>query len=255
MEASEKDVTIPLSESAGYYSKRSELIDSGEDAWFYDGHHPMYKDKLPSQYSDASPNSYVEVTDNVALMDTHMSWYTVQTMKGRPWTIDDYNITMWSDRGKGRAQLVKYRRRQASLNENTANALSIVRVVMGNHLIGFLFCNAYGFSRGIPYHMLSVTSHGTGCLEKAPEEVDEDPNWLSTRWVANEDVSDEIKEMRKKSKMIDLCELFHWGYWGFDYDEGEYCEIKNKKKVKHVETDETEDVDVGSDREQYPGYV
>ena len=191
VEASEKDVTIPLSESAGYYSKRSELIDSGVDewgyAWFYDGHHPMYKDKLPSQYSDACPNSYVEVTDNVALMDTHMSWYTVQTMKGRPWTIDDYDITMWSDRGKGQAQLVKYRRRQASLNENMTNTLSIVRVVMGNHLIGFLFCNTYGFSRGIPYHMLSVTSNGTGCLKKAPEEADEDPNWLSTRWVANKD--------------------------------------------------------------------
>ena len=263
VEADEKDISVPVSESAGYYSKRSDFIASGVDewgfAWFHDIHHPINKKKLPSECSDASPNCYFEVTDQIALLDTHVSWYTVTTYKGRRWSVDDYDITMWSDRGKGRAQLVKYRRRMASLNENTLNSVNIVRVVMGNHLIGFLINNFYGCGRCIPYPMLSVTKNGNGCLRKQPEDADVDPNWLSSRWVHAENFSEEIRQMRKTHKMVDLAELTYWGYWGFEYEEEEYCEMEEederKTQIRREYTDETDDVDVGSDREQDPGYV
>ena len=51
------------------------------------------------------------MNDEVAQQDLHMEEVVIgQKMWGR----FDYDITLWSDRGKGRAQIVQYRRRVAS---------------------------------------------------------------------------------------------------------------------------------------------
>ena len=73
------------------------------------------------------------------------------------WGHFDYDITPWSDRGKGRAQKVQYRRRAASKDKQSHNAIHIARIVMGTQLVGFLIHKAYNSSRLILYVMLADT--------------------------------------------------------------------------------------------------
>ena len=80
------------------------------------------------------------------------------------WDRFDYDITLWSDRGKGRAKIVWYRRRASSKDERSHISLHIARIVMGAHLIGFLINECYGTARLIPYMMLANTIRGNGCL-------------------------------------------------------------------------------------------
>ena len=56
----------------------------------------------------------------------------------KTWDRFNYDITQWSDRGKGRAKIIWYRRRASSKDERNHNSLHIARIVMGAHLIGFL---------------------------------------------------------------------------------------------------------------------
>ena len=53
-----------------------------------------------------SGHLYFQVTDEVALKDTHMKDYATVEHKPR-WNADDYDHTLWSDRGKGRAEIVR----------------------------------------------------------------------------------------------------------------------------------------------------
>ena len=62
----------------------------------------------------------------------------------KSWDCFDYDITLWSNRGKGRVKIVRYRRRASSKDERTHNSLHIARFVMGAHLVGFLINECYG---------------------------------------------------------------------------------------------------------------
>ena len=90
----------------------------------------------------------------------------------------NYDITLWSDRGKGRAKIVQYRRRASSKDERSHNSLHIARIVMGAHLIGFLINKCYGTARLIPYVMLADTIRGNGCLG---EDGNGTMRWLCTK--------------------------------------------------------------------------
>ena len=47
----------------------------------------------------------------------------------KSWDRFDYDIMLWSDRGKGRAKIVRYRRRASSKDEHTHNLLHIVELL------------------------------------------------------------------------------------------------------------------------------
>ena len=96
----------------------------------------------------------------------------------KTWGRYDYNITLWSNRGKGRAQIVQYRRRAVSKDQQSHNALHIARIVMGAHLVGFLIHEAYHSVRFIPFVMLADTKRGNSCLG---EDGDGRTRWLCTK--------------------------------------------------------------------------
>ena len=54
------------------------------------------------------------MNDEVAKQDLHMEEVVIGE---KTWGRFDYDITQWSNRGKGRAQIVQYRRRAASKDE------------------------------------------------------------------------------------------------------------------------------------------
>ena len=69
----------------------------------------------------------------------------------KTWDHFDYDIMLWSDRGKGRPK-------------SYGTEKNIARIVMGAHLIGFLINECYGTARLISYVMLADTIRGNGCL-------------------------------------------------------------------------------------------
>ena len=94
------------------------------------------------------------MNDEVAQQDLHMEEVALGQ---KMWGCFHYDITLWSDRGKGRAQIVQYRRRAASKDKQSHNAIHIARIVMGTRLISFLTHEAYNSARLIPYVMLVDT--------------------------------------------------------------------------------------------------
>ena len=90
----------------------------------------------------------------VAKEDLHMEEVVIGD---KMWGHHDYDITLWSDRGKGRGQIVQYRRRAASKDQWSHNALHIPRIVMAAHLVSFLIHEAYHSARFIPFVMLADT--------------------------------------------------------------------------------------------------
>ena len=165
----------------------------------------------------------------------------------KTWDHFDYDIMLWSDRGKGRAKIVRYRRRASSKDDRTHNSLHIARIVMGTHLVGFLINECYGTARLIPYVMLADTIRGNGC-------VCDDRNgmmrWLCSKRakIPKESLPDWIQQMHKTKKMIDLNELRFFGKYGINYDvdeliaENSMFDSSNFTKVSA--TDEDEEVDV-----------
>ena len=94
------------------------------------------------------------MNDKVAKQDLHME----EVVFGeKMWGCFDYDITLWSNKGKGRAQIVQYRRRAASKDKRSHNPIHIIRIVMGARLVGFLINEAYSSARLIPYVMLADT--------------------------------------------------------------------------------------------------
>ena len=68
------------------------------------------------------------MNDEVAQQDLHMEEVVIGQ---KTWGCFDYDITLSSNRGKSRAQIVQYRRRAASKDERSHNAIHIARIVMG----------------------------------------------------------------------------------------------------------------------------
>ena len=199
----------------------------GKDNWgepyWHDKWYPQ--DHQPGNHSDACPFSYTDVSDEMALSDLHMKNSDDLEAKNI-FSRNDYDITLFSNRGLGHAQLVIYCRRCALLNVRTADSLCILRVVMGNQLIGFLLCNAYGAGRLIPYCVMMATRHGNGCLQRDP-----DNNWCMRRYVPDDELPHDVLEFRNTHPMIDLVELVYWGSFGVMY-KGK----QNFKKVIYAST-------------------
>ena len=121
----------------------------------------------------------------------------------KTWDHFDYEIMLWSDRGKGRAKIKQYRRRASSKDEWSHNSLHIARIVMGVNLIGFLINECYGTAQLIPYSMLANTIRGNGCFG---EDGNGTMRWLSMKkgQIPEETLPEWIQQMHQSKKMIDL---------------------------------------------------
>ena len=158
---------------------------------------------------------------------------------GKLWGKDDYDLTLWGNRGGGRAQLVAYRRRMAA-RDLRSDSLSILRVVQNKTLVSFLIKNSYRCAQCIPYTQLTVSESGNGCFA-VPER--------NTHWLAKEkfsNVSKETEHERTYLQMIDLAELKFWGEFGRKWKSGLKYNISSKiiekSKMQMEKTDEKEDV-------------
>ena len=165
----------------------------------------------------------------------------------KTWDRFDYDITLWSDRGKGRAKIVRYQRRASSKDERTHNSLHIARIVMGSHLVGFLMNECYGTARLIPYVMLADTLRGNGCV---CNDENGTTRWLCTKRgkIPEESLPEWIQKMYQMKKMIDLNELRYFGQYGINYDVDELIAensmFNSSNFTKVLQTDEDEEVDV-----------
>ena len=165
----------------------------------------------------------------------------------KTWDRFDYDITLWSDRGKGRAKIVRYRRRASSKDPRTHNSLHIARIVMGAHLVGFLINECYGTARLIPYVMLADTIRGNGCV---CDDGNGTMRWLCSKRgkIPEESLPDWIQQMHKTKKMIDLNELRFFGKYGINYDvdeliaENSMFDSSNFTKISPMDEDEEVDV-------------
>ena len=101
-------------------------LDNWKEPFWFDKWHP--REENPAAASDATPYKYVAITDDLADLDVHMVADALEVKRMR---MSDLDITLWSDRGAGRAQHIVYRRRWAQLNKRMADSLWILRVVMG----------------------------------------------------------------------------------------------------------------------------
>ena len=157
------------------------------------------------------------------------------------WKNDDYDLTLWGNRGSGRSEIVAYKRRKAVRDRRT-DSLSILRVVQNKKLVSFVIKNVYRSARCIPYTQITVTEKGDGCFAN-PENL---THWLSIEKfneISNKSVLD-----RKTLPMIDLNELKFWGEFGMHWKSGNKYEITEKIKQRSIvngeKTDELLDVTV-----------
>ena len=187
---------------------------------------------------------HLQVNDEIAQRDFHMAEVVIGE---KTWDRFDYDITLWSDRGKGRAKIVRYRRRASSKDPRTHNSLHIARIVMGAHLVGFLINEFYGTARLIPYVMLADTIRGNGCV---CDDGNGTTRWLCTKRgkIPEESLPDWIQQMHKTKKMIDLNELRFFGKYGINYDVDELIAENSMFDSSNFTivstTDEDQEVDV-----------
>ena len=235
--------SIDTSPDLNHKDRGVKVSRQGKDNWgqpfWYDKWHPQNEE--PITVSDACPFSYVDVTDETAKEDCHMSDANDLVAK-TTFMRDDFDITLFSDRGLGRAKLVIYRRQQALLDMWTADSLRILRVVMGDRLVGFLIWNCYEAGRLIPYWVMTATQRGNGCLQKDPQN----DGWCSRWYINDKDVPRYLLKMRDKSPMIDLVELLYWGYFGVKYKSLETLKRGGDgyRKVQVQSTDEDLVIDI-----------
>ena len=163
----------------------------------------------------------------------------------KTWDRFDYDIMLWSHRGKGRPKIVRYRRRASSKDPRTHNSLHIARIIMGSHLVGFLINKCYGTAGLIPYVMLADTIRGNGCV---CDDGNGTTRWLCTKRgkIPEESLPDWIQQMHKTKKMIDLNELRFFGRIIYDVDEliAENSMFNSSNFTKVSLTDKDEEVDV-----------
>ena len=96
-------------------------MDNWKEPFWFDKWH--LRQDNPAAVSDATPYKYVMTTDNLANLDLHMVADALEAKRMRMSYLD---ITLWSDKGAGRAQLIIYRRRQAQMNKRMADSLQIL---------------------------------------------------------------------------------------------------------------------------------
>ena len=187
---------------------------------------------------------HLQVNDEIAQRDFHMAEVVIGE---KTWDRFDYDITLWSDRGKGRVKIVRYRRRASSKDPRTHNSLHIARIVMGAHLVGFLINECYGTARLIPYVMLANTIRGNGYV---CDNGNGTTRWLCSKRgkIPEESLPDWIQQLHKTKKMIDLNELRFFGKYGINYDVDELIAgnsmFDSSNFTKVSPTDEDEEVDV-----------
>ena len=234
-EAEEEDPCFPeqsmeTDPKLNHAERGVQVTHEGKDNWgepyWHDRWHPQAHQ--PGNVSDACPFAYVDVSDEMALSDLHMKNSDNLEAKN-VFTRNDYDITLFSNRGLGCAQLVVYQRRRALLDVRTADSLCILRVVMGNQLIGFLLWNAYGSGWLIPYCVMMATRHGNGCLQRDPDN----DCWCTRRYVPDNELPHDVLEFQNTHPMIDLVELVYWGSFGVTYKSKQHF-----KKVIYASTHE-----------------
>ena len=100
---------------------------------------------------------------------------------------------------------------------------------MGNQLIGFLLCNAYGSGWLIPYCVMMATRCGNGC-----SQIDAyNDCWCTRRYVPDNELRHDILEFQNTHLMIDLVELVYWGSFSASYKSEQHF-----KKVIYKSTHE-----------------
>ena len=141
---------------------KGEVIKEGFDKWgyvfWYNNYHPV-GGKRKKNY-DTSPYMKVELKKCSIHDYKHCADVGENVRKrlkdGKLWGKDDYDLTLWGNRGGGRAKLVAYRRRMA-VRDLRSDSLSILRVVQNKRLVSFLIKNSYRCARCIPYTQLTVS--------------------------------------------------------------------------------------------------
>ena len=118
--------TVTESFQINHYEMRNNTVSKqGFDNWnepfWFDKWYP--REENPAAASDATPYKYVTTTDDLANLDLYMVADALEVKRMRT---SDLDITLWSDRGAGRAQLIVYKRRQAQLNKRMTNSLRIL---------------------------------------------------------------------------------------------------------------------------------
>ena len=76
-------------------------FDNWKEPFWFDKRHP--REENPAAASDATPYKYVATTDDLADLDLHM---VADALEAKRMRMSDLEITLWSDRGAGRAQLI-----------------------------------------------------------------------------------------------------------------------------------------------------
>ena len=129
------------------------------------------------------------------------------------WVEDDYDPTIWADRGAGHMVMVGYKRRKAGKNLNT-RSFYISRLVQKNKLVTFHMRSWYDPARCIPFTQLMITKKCDGAFIKGKR-----PYWAMDDHDRN--VSEEVKKDRRKMRVVDLAELVWYGNFGMKWRHGE----------------------------------
>ena len=222
-----------------------EDIEDGLDQWgyafFIDKHHPIPRKR--DEATDASPMARIKLRKSSINDSSHM---LEQSERKSSWTEEDYDPTLWGDRGTGNAQIVGYSCRSAARDERT-NLISILRVVQNKKLVTFMLKSYYESARCIPYTQLTITDKADGCFEYPEKQT----HWLMDEKFDN--VSKEIRRERKRLHMVDLGELFYWGKFGMKWAAGgKKLKLQGPgcKKISIEGTDESSFVFVGGTGEE-----
>ena len=129
------------------------------------------------------------------------------------WVEDDYDPTIWADRGAGCMVMVEYKRRKAGKNLNT-RSLYISRLVQNNKLVTFHMRNCYNAVRCIPFTQLMITKKCDGAFIKGKR-----PYWAMDDHDRN--VSEEVKKDHREMPAVNLVELVWYRNFGMKWRHGE----------------------------------
>ena len=159
--------------------KEEEYINKGFDRWgcafWYDKYHPVEVKR--DKNKDTSPFMRLELKKCSVHDYKHCAEVSVEERErlkeAKKWRNDDFDLTLWENRGSGRAQIVGYRRRKA-VRDSRTDSLAISRVVQNEKLVPFVIKNSYRCARCIPYTQITITEKGDGCFAN-PERL---THWL-----------------------------------------------------------------------------
>ena len=140
-----------------------------------------------------------------------------ETKKGledkEKWVEDDYDPTIWADRGAGHMVMVGYERRKAMRNLYT-RSLYISRLVQNNKLITFHMRSCYNAARCILFTQLMIMKKCDGAYIKGKR-----PYWAMDEHDRN--VLEKVKKDCREMCAIDLAELVWYGHFGMKWRHGE----------------------------------